>query len=60
MRKITEHTYGPHIYMKVELDDGQQEEIDVYIRESGITYKTTADDDPERREQIIDAYKKLY
>ena len=59
MEKLIEHTYGTHIYMKLLLDD-QEEEIDVYIREEGFTYKTTKDDNPERRQAIIDAFNKLY
>lgn len=59
MKKLIEHTYGTHIYMRMELD-GQIEEIDVYITESGMIYKTTGDQDPQRRESIIAAFNKLY
>lgn len=58
-KKITERTYGPHAYMKMELD-GKIEEIDVFFRDDGEHYKTSADDSPERRKQIIDAFNRLY
>ena len=61
MKKIKEHTYGNHIYMMMELS-GRIEEIDVYAGTNGTwdIYRTTGDDDPERREQIIKAFNKLY
>ena len=60
MKKIREYTGGPHIYMALELDSGERHEIDVYIRETGETYKTTGDDIPETRDAIIAAFKALY
>ena len=42
IKKITEHTYGTHIYMKLEID-GKEFEVDCYLRNDGQTYKTTAD-----------------
>ncbi len=59
MKKITEYTYGLSIYMKMELD-GKIEEINVYIRDKGWIYKTSGDNNPERREQIINAFNELY
>lgn len=59
MKKLIEHTYGTHIYMKMELD-GRIEEIDVYVREDGWTYRTTGDSNATRRQQIIDAFCALY
>ena len=59
MKKLIEHTYGTHIYMKMELD-GRIEEIDVYVREDRWTYRTTGDNSPERRKQIMDAFCALY
>lgn len=59
MKKLIDHTYGTHIYMKMELD-GRIEEIDVYVREDGWTYRTTGDNSQERRKQIIDAFCTLY
>ena len=59
MKRLIEHTYGTHIYMKMELD-GRIEEIDVYVREDRWTYRTTGDDDATRRRQIIDAFCTLY
>lgn len=62
MKKITEHTDGTHIYMKLQLDDGQIVEIDRY---AGLDYKwndwkTTVDYDPVFREKAIAAFNKLY
>lgn len=57
MRKITEHTNGTHIYMKMELN-GVIEEIDVYIRDDGWTYKTT--DRGNTHDEIIKAFNELY
>ena len=59
MKKLTEHTYGTHIYMKMELNNNI-EEIDVYLRENGTHYRTTGDHDKELRKEIITAFKKLY
>lgn len=73
MIKLEEHTNGSHIYMKMKLDNGRIEEIDVYIREGGEHYKTSADygaelDKTEEqkqnrkalREEIIKAFNELY
>lgn len=60
MMKLKEHTCGPHIYMSMQLDDGTQAEIDVYIRADGSSYRTTADNDPARRAEIIAAFNALY
>ena len=73
MKKLVEHTYGNHIYMKMKLDNNRIEEIDVYIREDGEHYRTSADcgaelDKTEEqkqkrkeiREEIIKAFKELY
>ena len=43
MEKLIEHTYGSHIYIKMRLDNKRIEEIDVYIREDGEHYVTSAD-----------------
>lgn len=66
--KLSEHTYGNHIYMRMRLEDGRVEEIDVYLTDTGTVYKTSADPgmelDPEKhmiiRRKIIDAFKELY
>ena len=59
IKKITEHTYGTHIYMKLEID-GKQYEIDCYLcDEAGEYYRTTADG-TEDREKVIAAFKELY
>lgn len=58
--KLIEHTYGTHIYMQLRLDNGNIEEIDVYHTDNGIKYRTTADNDPEIRAEIIAAFNALY
>lgn len=73
MIKLEEHTNGSHIYMKMKLDNGRIEKIDVYIREDGEHYKTSADygkgldktEEQKRnrkalREEIIRAFNELY
>ena len=73
MIKLAEHTNGGHIYMKMMLDDKRIEEIDVYIREDGEHYRTSADygveldqteeqrqNRRELREEIIRAFNELY
>ena len=60
MEKITEHTYGAHIYMKLRLDDGAVEEIDVYFPDGGPRYKTSGDGAETRRDEIISAFQALY
>lgn len=59
-RKLIEHTYGPHIYMSLQLDCGAIVEIDVYFRSDGTIYRTSADNDPATREAIIAAFNDLY
>lgn len=58
MKKIIEHTYGTHIYMKLELNNNIYE-VDCYIRENGNEYKTTADGTAERQ-AVINAFNELY
>ena len=72
MRKLAEHTYGNHIYMKMKLDNERIEEIDVYFTNEGEKYVTSADRGMELytgeelgrrkklREQIILACNHLY
>lgn len=59
-KKITEHTYGNHIYMKLELN-GKIYEVDRYcgIDNTWNHYKTTADGTPDR-EKVINAFNELY
>lgn len=59
LQKVKEATYGPHVYMMLE-DQFGIEEIDVFYRNDGILYRTTADNDPERRKEIITAFCDLY
>ena len=58
IKKVTEHTYGTHIYMKLEIDR-KQYEVDCYLRDDGEHYKTSADG-TEEREKVIAAFKELY
>lgn len=61
MRKLIEHTYGSHIYMKLELNSGKVAEIDHYLHKDGTSsYKTTGDYNEVLRNEIIDTYNKLY
>lgn len=53
------HTYGTHTFAQLTVD-GMPEQIDVYYRSNGETYKTTADGDKKRRKKIIDAFKELF
>lgn len=45
--KLLEHTYGTHIYMKMRLNNKRIEEIDVYLRNDGEHYVTSADHEME-------------
>lgn len=58
--KLTEHTYGSSIYMKMRLENGCIEEITAYIRGTGWGYRTSADHAPEYRARIIRAFHDLY
>ena len=58
IKKITEHTYGTHIYMKLEID-GKEFEVDWYLRNDGEHFKTSADG-TEDREKVIEAFNQLY
>lgn len=70
--KLVEHTYGTHIYMKMRLDNGRIEEIDVYLRNDGEHYVTSVDHGMELykgkeleerkrlRQEIIDTFHELY
>ena len=70
--KLEEHTYGTHIYMRMVLDNKRIEEIDVYLRNDGEHYVTSADhsmslykgkelEERKRlRQEIIDTFHKLY
>lgn len=70
--KLVEHTYGTHIYMRMVLDNKRIEEIDVYLRNDGEHYVTSADhgmslykgkelEERKRfRQEIIDTFNKVY
>lgn len=70
--KLVEHTYGTHIYMKMRLDNKRIEEINVYLRNDGEHYITSADhgiklcsgesliQKQKLRQKIIDAFNELY
>ena len=60
MEKIVERTEGTHIYMKLRLDDVTIEEIDVYLLDGGMRFKTTGDGDETRRNRIVSAFRALY
>lgn len=59
--KLTEHTYGSMVYMKILLD-GKVEEVNHYCGASSdwSQYRTSGDNDPNRRKKIIEAFKYLY
>ena len=70
--KLEEDTYGNHIYMKMRLDNKRIEEIDVYLRNDGEHYVTSADhvmelykgkeleERKQLRQEIIDTFNRLY
>lgn len=70
--KLIEHTYGSHIYMKIRLDNKRIEEINVYLRNDGEHYITSANHGMELcsgeslrqkqklRQEIIGAFNELY
>ena len=70
--KLYEYTNWSHIYMKMRLDNKRIEEIDVYIRNDGEHYVTSADhgmslykgkelEERKRlRQEIIDTFNELY
>jgi hypothetical protein len=59
-KKLVEHTYGSHIYMKLELD-GDIYEVSNYAGTDGKWnhYKTTADGTG-KRDAVIKAFNELY
>lgn len=59
-KKLCEHTYGAHTYMRIELESGFIAEIDVYYRQTGETYRTNADHDTDTRNEIIKAFRELF
>lgn len=63
--KLSEHTYGSNVYMRVLLDSGRIEELTVFFRDDGEHIETSADYCPENhpvglREEIIKAFHELY
>lgn len=58
IKKIIEHTYGSHIYMKLSVD-GKEYEVDCCLHDDGEHFKTTADRTAQR-EKVITAFKELY
>ena len=58
IKKITEQTYGTHIFMKLEID-GKEFKVDCYLRNDGEHFKTSADGTADR-EKVIEAFNKLY
>jgi len=60
MKKLVEHTYGTHIYMELELDNGERHKVDYYVNNQYQRYYTTADGDEAKRDEIIKAFNALY
>ena len=58
IEKISEHTYGTHIYMKLSIN-GKVYEVDCYLR-NGKEYFFTTADGTEMREKVIEAFNQLY
>lgn len=65
--KLLEYTYGTHIFMRMQLDNGRIEEIDVYLISSEERYYVTSADsitDLEERKRmrnkIIATFNELY
>lgn len=59
-KKLEEHTYGNHIFMRLELD-GEVHEVSNYAGRDGAwdTYRTTADG-TDKRDAVIKAFNELY
>lgn len=57
---IRSYTGGSHIYMKLRTKRGNIGEIDVFLRDSGVVYRTTGDSNPTLRAEIIEAFDYLY
>ena len=59
-KKLTEHTYGDHIFMRLEVD-GEVHEVSNYAGRDGKwdSYKTTADG-TDKRDVVIKAFEDLY
>lgn len=59
--EIYSNTYGTHVYMRIRMDNGAEEEIDTVIPVMGeVSYRTTADGSPDIRDEIIKLYNELY
>lgn len=58
-KKLYEYTNACHIFMKIELD-GEEYDIDCYIRNSGKTYRTSADYNKTIRRRLIRAFNELH
>ncbi len=58
IKKIVEHTYGIHIFMKLSID-GREYGVDCYLRDDGERFETSADG-TEDREKVIAAFNELY
>lgn len=59
--KLAEYTGGTHVYMRIRMDNGAEEEIDTVIPVMGkVSYRTTADGSPDIREEIIKLHNELY
>lgn len=58
-RIIQIHTYGTSIYAVIEVN-GFVEEISCFLTDYGERYQTSQDGNEEKRNEIIDAFNKLY
>lgn len=58
-KKLVEHTHGIHIYMKLQMDVNRIEEIDVYLKDNGKQYITSADPKPDIEEKQKKVQQKL-
>lgn len=58
--KIKEQTNGTHIFMELLTKSGTHGKIDVFLRGSGMVYRTTGDSNPTLRAEIIEAFDYLY
>ena len=59
-KKLEEHTYGNHIFMRLEVD-GEEHAVSNYAGMDGKwdSYRTTADG-TDKREMVIQAFEELY
>jgi hypothetical protein len=59
-KKLVEHTYGLHIYMKLELDGNIYEVTCRAGRDGSWNHYETTADGTDKRESVIKAFNELY